>query len=402
MAYRSYFKTYASSKQADVEADLVTWMQAQGWTLEDTISATAHVLSSTGEAGTMPKGWLHIFVSGSSVAFKAYTWYDVASHTGYGESFYSSQNAINCSAAGSIYYYGSKDLCFFRYGTQRLFGWGHWPSFGVLKPRATLSGGISAGSNVVVALDNTDRFYVNDYYMIADFATGCRERVQVNAVNAGVSVTLTTLVGNYTAGSIIGYCPSTFGIQGSSVTYYWERCVNPDASGTAVLLNGCYDKTASIGLPGAHLDYHNNLYGLKPIYLYGADSSAFGVYLGVCDAHFLCPPDTTADNLYGVMDDANQYIIGTASAGGSTNLDVAGTPFTEDALIGKILVLTGGTGAGQSRYITDNTTSRIVVGQAWATNPNATTTFAVVDRLYRNLGTDNSIYICAEEKIGEP
>lgn len=401
MAYRSYLKTYAAGQQATVESDLVTWLQAQGWTLEDTVSATSHVLSSTGESGTMPKGWLHIFLNASTVSLRSYTWYDVASHTGYGESYYSTQNGINCSAAGSIYYYGSKDLCVFRYGTQRLIGWGHWPNFGVLKPRATLSNAESAGANVVVELSNTDRFYVNDYYLLADFSTGCRERVQVVAVNAGVSVTIATLADNYSAGSILGYNPTNFGIQCNNA-YYWERCVNPDASGTAILSNFCADKTATIGLAGNYLDYHNNLYALKPIYLYGADASAYGTYLGYCDEHFLCPPDNVADTLYGVMDDANQYVLGTASAGGATMLDVSGTPFTDDAFIGKALVLTGGTGAGQTRYITDNTTNRIVVGQAFVKNPNATTTFAICDRVYRNLGSDNTIYICAEEKIGQP
>jgi len=401
VSYRSNMKVYGAGSQATIIADISTWMQAMGWTLEDTISATSMVFSSLGEDGARPKGWLHLYISGNNMVMLAYTFWNTATHTGYGSS-YTSYNTIALNAAGTVYFAGNKNLVGLKHSavTQPVM-WGHWPTISVDKPRAVLANAESAGSNVVVELDNTDRFYVNDYYVIADFSTGCRERVQVNAVNAGVSITITTLANNYSAGSIIGYLPTSFGVGSSSGRSNWFLCVHPGCSGTAAAASAGVIRNLQMAL--AAPDYWCNLYNLPPIFMYGYDASLASSALFACDENFMTAPDTTVDNLYGVMDDANQYISGKASAGGATYLDVAGTPFTEDALIGKILVLTGGTGAGQTRYITDNTASRIVVGQAWAVNPNATTTFYICDRVYRNVGQFfNNNYQCMLERIGEP
>jgi len=398
MAYRSYFKAYASSKQADVMADTSTWMQAMGWVLEDTVSATNHVLSSLGEAGDQNKGWLQLSVSGNNVYFTAWTWWNTATHTGYGQACdFSGQNFFAANAAGNYYLYGSKDLVMYSYNAGSPYAWGHWPKRVVTKPYATLSGAVSAGSSVVIALDNTERFYLNDYYTICDFSTGTREKVQVTTVSAGVSVTVATLANNYSAGSILAQVPTTFGMSCYPSDKNWFFVADYTCSGTVEGPASRYRNLllATAGAP----DPTNNLYTVIPVGIVPQGGSL----LCYSDAHIMSAPDSTVNNLYGSVDGDNQYIIGTASAGGATNLDVSGTPFTEDALIGKILVLTGGTGAGQTRYITDNTTSRIVVGQAWATNPNATTTFAIVDRVYRNVGrTFYSGYSCCEERIGEP
>jgi hypothetical protein len=65
---------------------------------------------------------------------------------------------------------------------------------------------------------------------------------------------------------------------------------------------------------------------------------------------------------------------GTATGGTSTTL--AGSGFST-AWADRIIYLTGGTGAGQSRPIRSATTTTITVTDAWATNPDATTTFKI-------------------------
>jgi hypothetical protein len=73
----------------------------------------------------------------------------------------------------------------------------------------------------------------------------------------------------------------------------------------------------------------------------------------------------------------------TATAGGNTTLTDAGKAWTSDALIGKLVILTGGTGIGQCRKITDNDATSITVDRQWELNPDATTNYKICDTLYR-------------------
>lgn len=70
----------------------------------------------------------------------------------------------------------------------------------------------------------------------------------------------------------------------------------------------------------------------------------------------------------------------TAQAGAATTitLDASASAVT-DFYKNDLIVLTGGTGIGQGRYITAyNGTTKVATVTAWATNPDATTTFAVI------------------------
>ncbi len=73
----------------------------------------------------------------------------------------------------------------------------------------------------------------------------------------------------------------------------------------------------------------------------------------------------------------------TAQAGASTTVTLdASASATTDFYKGSLVYLTGGTGAGQARFITayNGTTKVATVGAAWATNPDATSTFAIIGR----------------------
>jgi hypothetical protein len=92
-------------------------------------------------------------------------------------------------------------------------------------------------------------------------------------------------------------------------------------------------------------------------------------------------------------DITNSYVIydtgwpvsasGTAASATSTTLTIAGTPWSAHAFqsVGSgaefDCVVTGGTGAGQVRQITDNTSSVLTIAPAWTVTPDATSTFSV-------------------------
>ncbi len=72
---------------------------------------------------------------------------------------------------------------------------------------------------------------------------------------------------------------------------------------------------------------------------------------------------------------------GTAQAGTATTIQLAAaSAFANDELNGTVINLTGGTGAGQSRLITDyvGATDTATVSPAWITNPSSDTTYEVV------------------------
>ena len=67
---------------------------------------------------------------------------------------------------------------------------------------------------------------------------------------------------------------------------------------------------------------------------------------------------------------------GTASAGGATTLTDSGIAWTADRWIGAWVKIIGGTGKGQYRQITDNTTEILTVA-TWDTNPDATSRYVI-------------------------
>lgn len=87
------------------------------------------------------------------------------------------------------------------------------------------------------------------------------------------------------------------------------------------------------------------------------------------------PADTIATNLNTKI--AN--VTGTASAGSSTSITLAGLSAVDDFYRFSIVEITGGTGSGQSRTIVAyvGSTKVATVNRAWATNPDSTSTFAI-------------------------
>lgn len=75
------------------------------------------------------------------------------------------------------------------------------------------------------------------------------------------------------------------------------------------------------------------------------------------------------------------FSSGTASAGASTSLTDSTKTWVAHAYIGAWVKITGGTGVGQTRKISENTTTQITVA-AWTTNPDTTSTYEIVEALF--------------------
>ena len=78
---------------------------------------------------------------------------------------------------------------------------------------------------------------------------------------------------------------------------------------------------------------------------------------------------------------SSQYDQGTATSGAASTLTDTAKTFTANAHAGRAAVITAGTGAGQSRRVLSNTATALTVDAVWATNPDATSTYAIRDNL---------------------
>jgi hypothetical protein len=155
-------------------------------------------------------------------------------------------------------------------------------------------------------------------------------------------------------------------------------------------------------------DYRNNLYTMGRQRFIGAytNESSYLTSIGYGNTNFgtfyYSGGSVVVNDIWMMTDAANQFENGTATGGGNTTLDNAAAPWSVDALIGKIIVITGGTGVGQTRWITDNTTNQITVGQRWDTNPANLSTYMICDDAYRCLDPYGSYKFFGRETIGEP
>ena len=75
-----------------------------------------------------------------------------------------------------------------------------------------------------------------------------------------------------------------------------------------------------------------------------------------------------------------QYESGTATAGAANTLTDGVAAFPDRS--GKVVKITGGTGSGQVRRIQSNTGTVLTVTENWATNPDATSTYEILDDLH--------------------
>jgi len=103
--------------------------------------------------------------------------------------------------------------------------------------------------------------------------------------------------------------------------------------------------------------------------------------LAVPDAQYVSQ-GVSVDATVGTLAASSSLASGTAQSGTSTTIQLAASEsFADDILNGNIVKITGGTGAGQSRMISDyvGSTDTATVGEAWATTPDNSSTYEIVE-----------------------
>lgn len=216
MAYHSTSGTAAST--ADLLAKLKDFLVTTcGWTLHDDGSAQTepyYVLKSVGES-EMEDIYIQFINDSSStdlITVRGYLYWNATTHTGVKGAYYSAATVITTKDSTSFLYWLYADL-------DHLFAvtkisttyYGHYS--GIIKRYwsgavAITQAAASAGSSIIVQVNDASIFTVGSYYIIKDDAN--IERVQITAVDTASTpnaITIATLVAAYASGAKIGEDP---------------------------------------------------------------------------------------------------------------------------------------------------------------------------------------------------
>ena len=216
MAYHS------TSGTATNTADLLTKLKdflvtTCGWTLYDDGSGQAepyYVLKSIGESGSedIYIQLINDTANTDCISVKGYLYWNAATHAGVKVAFSSGATMISTkdSAQFLYWFYGDLDHVFTVTKITATY-YGHYS--GVVRrfwsgQVAISQGAVTAGSNVVVQVDDASILTVSKRYLIKDNAN--IERVLVSARDTNSTpntVTIATLVNGYASGAKIGEDP---------------------------------------------------------------------------------------------------------------------------------------------------------------------------------------------------
>lgn len=332
------------------------------------------------------------------INYRAHYFWNATTHVGVGVS--SAVGQLTTSESGFyLWIYGNKDLVIVgtKVSTTYYFaGFGHLPKRWWTSCLATTQNAETSGSSVVVEVNNTTNFRVNCYYQIVGAAGEGRDRLQVTAINPGVSVTIASLPRNYGAGALIGNCPSTFGNFSGNLSAFNHTCpYNVVGTGNAsVYLTRMFLLTLTWINPD---NRQENAYIIQPE-VWGYSNEV----VGYTEDYFALAPTTglVAEDIFGVSADGSEIDDGTSTGSNdSTTLNDTGKswPVNKWQSPVKVLLIKAGTGSGQIRKIASNTATQLTITEAWTTIPDATSTYAIRDEGWRLM--DISYYHAMREAV---
>lgn len=381
MALKSELKYYATNTQDAIDKFKDTLVSA-GWTLHDDLSGGspyAYVLKSQGEDGTEWPCYLYIRQDNNVIEFYVYADWNNTTHTGtycFGSGTYSH---IDGDAAGQFYIWCSADkdsAIFVSYLTEYDF-----VVVGLLEPVCedafgTLQSAASSGSSVVLTLASGDAagFIAGKSYQILDGDN--RQWVEVSSVNTGANqITIATLSYSFASGAIIGNQPHHWTMTLSDYNYAYKFNYATNGSGnesTYVALN-----RAIFGVNYINPDNRaHQKYVMWPTLIYDKANEGLGGFFKSGCNHLRTYIAATSEHTVSVGDKDS----GTSSGSNtSTTLNDTTKSWTINEWADKILIITGGTGEGQFRKISSNTSTVLTVSSAWDTTPDGTSTYTICD-----------------------
>lgn len=339
------------------------------------------VMKSNSESADRPYGYVSFDEGTANVTIKAFLYFDAAAHTGtlpayFNASYFTWTPSTICGI------YGSKDLVLLvgtiaagAIGDRRLFG--HVPSY--LSDLVTTStDAVTSGSNKSIPVVSSAGFKVGMYGTIVGLTEG-RDPIYIEAIPDDTHIQVTTLARNYASGAFIGTPAMMFGtVGGDSSGYHFFEVAAWNAAGTTDPLITAFSQPEGLGNFAAQdPDAFSLKYTLTPL-IFTSQGAAYGY----CAENILAVEGVTANDVLGCNTDKSIPETGTCSSATPTTLVDSGKSWTPDALIGKYIIITDGTGVGQVRKILDNDGTSVTV-DAWTTEPASPAPYRIADKAYR-------------------
>jgi hypothetical protein len=259
---------------------------------------------------------------------------------------------------------------------------------------------VTAGASKIVTVDDASKLHPGKYYQIMGASGEGRDRIQITARNLGANtVTIANVPRNYGTKAIIGETPA------SGIWIYfptnsaYQDCNPPAVVGQA---QGGGTNSQLSGIMSNAYVLSDGRYENKSILLPWILVNAFNPWGvgGYLDDYYLYGPPQTAslnnEDTFGVdaqdLTGANKgrYTGTSSGANDGTHFNDTRTydggdtiNWTADQWAGFELLITGGTGAGQTRKIASNGVTQLVLETAFTTIPDATSTYQICVEAWR-------------------
>ncbi len=395
---------YSAANTADAVTKIKDVMVQMGWTLhDDQFSASDYyIMKSTAEGASEMPFYVQLMhgVTANKLTFRAYAWWDSSTHTG----------TCRLGSSDSEHYIGADDDSNFYLWVYGNLDWVSVISkigttyeatqFGKVKRfwdvEGVLQSDVTSGSNVVLTLASgeADNFIAGKTYQIVGANGEGRQAVTVDSVDAGANtVTVASLSYGFDADSRIGQTPYPWLItllKHNNNAYWLRKSISGTGSDTAdnyvdfSVFSRVYSNPDGRG---------DQKYILFPVVFQEVDYEANFGYIDDIYMRSAGPTSSEDTMSVGEIDD------GTATSASSTTLVDTSKTWTTDSHANKAVIIIAGTGAGQIRKITSNTSDTLTV-PAWLITPDATSQYVICDEAWRYFYFANTTYSSAFKEVG--
>lgn len=358
-----------------------------------TISEAFRIYKSNGENSDKVYEYVYIsYYTANAITFTAAYLYNITTKSLSARASTSyAVPALPTSQSGFyLFIYGNKNIIFIGTKVSTTFYkvfFGHMIPF---TPLVTdLSSPITTGSSVTVTVTDTSGFESGYTYQIVGAGGEGRDDIIISSIISSTQMVITTLLRNYSSGSKIGVTPSTFGISRLGYNTFYTTCPGNIAGLTdANVSYGVATNERLIDITYLDPDPRTQKYILQPLtfsfYYYNTNTS-IGI-LGYADNFLLLSPVTglTSEDTFTITKLDSGISSGSNS---STTINDTTKSWTTNTYAGKVLVISFGTGVGQIKKITSNSSNQLVLESGWTFSiiPDATSQYTICNSAYRYL-----------------
>jgi hypothetical protein len=407
MAYKGYQFRH-SGTVGSLWACMTAFMTDIGWEMHDDIAENIKVYKSNGESGNEPYGYVYIQQEAAYIGFRFYRYWDATAHVGYMEqvatgttaprlTVFSTQGCILC---------GDKDIVGMiapaEYNPQAAVWFGH--AQGRIDNVVVGADG-TAGTSGTLAVSTTAGLYVGQSIQILGSGTEGCEWLDIIELTDANTIKVKALSQDYGTGSKIGVPASTFGFTVPiSHRARWYATTHISDSGTSVQSAQFYTAYKFPAILGAtQLNFNKKATPSATLILTSAAGTT-GFVAGYLYRHYLWVSSNT-QTIWdaSIYNTTGEYgTSATASTSSANTLVETGRTWATDQHVNRHVLITAGTGIGQSAKITGNDATSLTIAGTWGTTF-GTSRYQICDQLYRHglatIGYSNSMMVRITDTI---